>query len=145
MIGGQKAVVSGQWSVMSERPVRSYRDLLVWQKGIGLVKEVYLLTEKFPHSEKFALTSQIRRSVISIPSNIAEGQARQHTPEFRHFLHIALGSLAELDTQLTIALELGYAEQKDLNELNQRIVELRKMISGLLSKLTPRGQKERGR
>ena len=85
--------------------VRSYRDLLIWEKGINLVKEIYLLSNKFPQKEVYGLSNQIRRAAISIPSNIAEGQARQHTAEFRQALYIALGSLAEVDTQLVIAQE----------------------------------------
>lgn len=122
--------------MMSEQKIRSYRELLVWQKGIALVKEVYRITKKFPNEERFTLIDQIHRAAISIPSNIAEGQARQHSKEFRQFLYVSLGSLAELDTQLTIAMELGYISSNDLDELNEKIVELRKMIGGILSKLT---------
>jgi len=68
---------------MSEKVIRSYRDLLVWQKAIGLVRDVYVLTREFPDSEKFGLASQLQRAVVSVPSNIAEGQARQHTKEFK--------------------------------------------------------------
>jgi len=116
--------------------IRSYRELLIWQKGIDLVKDVYLLTKKFPKREEYILVDQIHRSAISIPSNIAEGQARQHSKEFRQFLYMALGSLAELDTQLTIAMELNYINEIDLKNINEKIIEIRKMISGLLSKLT---------
>ena len=116
-------------------PVRGYRDLLVWQKGIALVKDVYLLTERFPDSERFGLVGQIRRAVVSVPSNIAEGQARQHSGEFRHFLYVALGSLAEVDTQLTIAVELGYASRETLKAIGVQIVQLRKMLHSLGSKL----------
>ncbi|MBI5934372.1 MAG: four helix bundle protein [Chloroflexi bacterium] len=89
--------------------VRSYRELKVWQKGIELVKLVYGLTQGFPKSEIYGLASQMQRAAVSVPSNIAEGQGRQHTGEFRQFLYIALGSAAELDTQLIVAVELGYA------------------------------------
>jgi four helix bundle protein len=116
--------------------IRSYRELLIWQKGIDLVKDVYLLTKKFPKREEYILVDQIHRSAISIPSNIAEGQARQHSKEFRQFLYMALGSLAEIDTQLTIAMELNYINEIDLKNINEKIIEIRKMISGLLSKLT---------
>jgi four helix bundle protein len=121
---------------MSDQKIKSYRELLVWQKGIALSKEVYKITSKFPKEERYALTDQINRAAISIPSNIAEGQARQHSKEFRQFLYMALGSLAEIDTQLTIAKELEYLNDKDLNGLNEKIVELRKMIGGIISKLT---------
>jgi len=120
---------------MGGQKIKSYKELLIWQKGISLVKEVYKITKKFPNEEKFALIDQIHRSAISIPSNISEGQARQHSKEFRQFLYMALGSLAELDTQLTIAAELGYIDDDDFNKLNAKVVELRKMISGILKKL----------
>ena len=121
---------------MRDRGIRCYRDLLIWKRGIELVKEIYALTKKFPQSERFTLIDQIHRAVISIPSNIAEGHTRQHSKEFRQFLYIALGSLAELDTQLTIAMELRYISNNDLNVVYGKVVELRKMISGILSKLT---------
>ena len=123
---------------MAETPARSYRDLLVWQKAIVLVRDVYVLTRRFPDDERFGLTSQVRRAAVSVPSNIAEGQARQHRKEFRQFLHVALGSLAELDTQLIIARELGYVAAKDLAGLSEQMLEVRKMTFGLLAKLPDR-------
>ncbi|MFH1231412.1 MAG: four helix bundle protein [Planctomycetota bacterium] len=119
---------------MSE--VKSYKDLLIWQKGIDLVKDIYNLTKKFPKSEQYGLIDQIHRSAISVPSNIAEGQARQHSKEFIQFLYISLGSLAELDTQFIISKELAYINEDDLTKIDSKITEIRKMISGLLSKLT---------
>ena len=119
---------------MSEK-VKSYKDLWVWQKGIELVKEVYQVVKKFPREETYVLSDQLRRAAISIPSNIAEGQARQHTPEFKQFLYISLGSLAELNTQLIIAKELGYINEGALNGIERKVVELRKMISTLIAKL----------
>src|SRR5436853_2320081 len=89
---------------MSESSVKSYRDLLVWQKGIALVKSVYLLSQSFPADERFGLTSQMRRAAVSIPSNIAEGQARRTTKEFIHFISNSEGSIAEVDTHLVIAM-----------------------------------------
>ena len=79
-----------------------YQDLEVWKKSIELVKSIYILTHNFPEDEKYGLTSQIRRAVVSIPSNIAEGSARTTTKDFSHFLAISLGSVAELETQLII-------------------------------------------
>jgi len=84
---------------------KNYRELVVWQEGIRLAIAVYPLTEKFPRHEMYALADQIRRAVVSVPSNIAEGQARKAPGDFRRFLHIALGSLAEVDTQLVLAQE----------------------------------------
>ena len=87
--------------------VRSYQDLKIWRKGIELVKEVYELTKRFPTHERYGLADQLGHSSVSIPSKIAEGQTRQHTSEFRQFLYVALGSAADVDTQITIASELG--------------------------------------
>ena len=115
--------------------VRSYRELKVWQKGIDLVKMVYSLTRSFPKSEIYGLTNQMQRSAVSIPSNIAEGQGRQHTAEFRQFLHVALGSAAELDTQLVVALELGYVTAENAQPIFDLILEIRKMTYALLNKL----------
>ena len=93
--------------------VKTHRDLDVWKNGIELVKKIYILTKDSPKEEIYTLTSQIRRSAISIPSNIAEGAARNSKKEFIQFLYIALGSAAEIETQLNVAKELGYI--KDLN------------------------------
>ena len=90
--------------------VKHYRELIVWQKSMDLVTQVYRLTRLFPREELYGLTNQIRRAAVSIPSNIAEGQARQSTAEFRNFLSIAQGSLAELETQILIAVNLNYLE-----------------------------------
>jgi len=120
---------------VSNSAVRTYRDLLVWQKAIDLVTEVYALTRRLPKSEIFGLSDQMRRAAVSVPSNVAEGQARQHTREFRQFLHIALGSLAELDTQLVIAHRLKYLTSQDVAKLTESVTELRRMTAGLLSKL----------
>ena len=117
---------------------KSYRELAVWQKGIELVKGVYLLSEGFPQREIYGLTNQIRRAAVSIPSNIAEGQARGHTPEFRRYLQIALGSLAEVDTQLELAIQLSFISQQDSVKVADIIVELRKMLYGLISNLPKR-------
>jgi len=115
--------------------VRSYKDLIIWQKAIDLVVEIYQVIKRFPREEIYGLSDQIKRSAVSVPSNIAEGQSRQHTAEFRQFLYIALGSLAELDTQLIIAHRLGYIDSKDNELLTPKIIEARKMISVLISKL----------
>jgi four helix bundle protein len=95
---------------MNEKPLksRSFRDLDVWKLSIEFVKNIYKITNKFPNPKIYGVTSQLRRSAISIPSNIAEGQGRNSSKEFGQFLAIALGSLAELETQLIIAEEIGY-------------------------------------
>jgi four helix bundle protein len=90
------------------KKIRNFRDLEIWKKGMEIVKRSYGATESFPRQEVFGLTSQIRRSAISIPSNIAEGFNRFHNKEYRQFLYVTLGSCAELETQTEIAAELGY-------------------------------------
>lgn len=110
-----------------------YRDLVVWQKAIALVTDIYRATQSFPKEELYGLTSQIRRSAVSIPSNIAEGQGRLTRGEFRQFLGIARGSYAELETQLLIANNLGYLSKPD--ELMDRLAEVGRMLNGLLSSL----------
>ena len=110
---------------------RSYRDLEVWKLSIDFVKKVYQVTHNFPASEKFGLINQIRRAAVSIPSNIAEGQGRNSTKEFKQFLAISLGSLAELETQLIIAKEIEYLTQNGLDALLSPLDRIRKMIKGL--------------
>ena len=124
---------------MSEaQKTNSYKDLIVWQKGITLVKRVYQITQAFPSEEKFGLVSQMRRASVSIPSNIAEGQARHTTGEFVQFISNAEGSVAELDTQLIIAIELGFCAQSELGGPFELISELRRMLNALRRKLVAR-------
>ena len=118
-----------------ETKPRGYKDLLVWQKGIALVKRTYQISQTLPGDEKFGLASQMRRAAVSIPSNIAEGQARHTTGEFIQFLSHAEGSLAELDTQLIIAVELGYRTDSEVHDALELISELRKMLNALRRKL----------
>jgi len=118
-----------------EIKTRGYKDLLVWQKGMLLVKGVYRLTLSFPSDEKFGLTSQMRRAAVSIPSNIAEGQARRSTGEFIQFVSHAEGSVAELDTQLLIAVDLSYCSSSEAQALFDLLLELRKMLNSLRRKL----------
>ena len=121
-----------------ESGINSYRDLLVWRKGMELVKRVYLITRNFPPDERFGLTIQMRRAAVSVPSNIAEGQARQGRKEFIQFLSHAEGSLAELDTQLILALELGYCQESEASQIAATIAELQKMIAALRRKVAAR-------
>lgn len=116
-------------------PINSHKDLIVWQKGIQLCKIIYKETDKFPKSEIYGITSQMRRSVISIPSNIAEGRSRTTTKDFLHFLSIALGSASELETQLEIAKELSFLKEEKYLEINALLVEVSKMTVGLMKKL----------
>jgi four helix bundle protein len=115
--------------------VRSYRDLIVWQKAMDLAEEVYAATATFPKEELYALTNQLRRAVVSVPSNIAEGQARQSTAEFRHFLSIAQGSLAEVETQLLLATRFKYLSTQKTEPTLSLSKEISKMLTSLKSKL----------
>jgi four helix bundle protein len=115
--------------------VLSFRDLIIWQRAIELCKEVYRLSQRFPTDERFGLTLQIRRAAVSVSSNIAEGHARQGK-EFRHFLSIARGSLAEVESQLALAVELGYIRNSDLNVISSQAREIRKTGSALSQKLS---------
>ena len=114
---------------------RSYKDLEVWELSIELVKEIYRITEKFPPSEIYGLTNQIRRAAVSIPSNIAEGQERNSAKEFRQFLAIALGSVAEIETQLIIAKQIHYLTEAEVEPFMASIDRLRKMTRGLIKSI----------
>jgi four helix bundle protein len=117
--------------------VQSFRDLLVWQRSMQLTTAVYRLTQGFPRNEVYGLTSQIRRSAVSIPSNIAEGQGRLGTGEFRQFLGVARGSNCELQTQLEIAQSLGYCDAKTIEDAEGLSNEVGKMINAILKSLHP--------
>ena len=126
-------------SMGEEKKVGGYKDLIVWQKAVALVKRVYQVTSAFPSDERFGLISQMRRAAVSIPSNIAEGQARRTTGEFIQGLSHAEGSLAELDTQLTIAVELGFCPQAAaITDVFALLYEIRKMLNGLRRTLDAR-------
>ena len=116
--------------------VKSYRDLTVWQKSMTLVFEVYRLIKKLPKEELYALSSQIRRSAVSVPSNIAEGQQRNSKKEFINFLSIAKGSNAELQTQLMICVGLNYLSEEEIDTAMQLSNEVGKMLNGLIGKLS---------
>lgn len=115
--------------------IKSFRDLEIWKKGIELVKAIYALTDKFPHSEQYGLSSQMRRCAISIPSNVAEGFRRRHPKEFKQFLSIALGSLAELETQTVIAKELEYIGNTAENYILELMDHISRMIANLYKKI----------
>jgi four helix bundle protein len=121
-----------------ETITRSYTDLVVWQKGIALAKVVYRITQAFPTEEKFGLIAQMRRAVVSIPSNIAEGQACHTTGEFIQFISHAEGSLAELDTQLILSLALQFCRDQAGTPIFELIEELRRMLNALRRKLAAR-------
>ena len=115
--------------------VKNYRDLIVWQKSMDLVTKTYNLIKTLPKEELYALSSQMRRAAISIPSNIAEGYGRRSTKEYINFLHIARGSNAELQTQLLICVNLGYLQEKDITTVFKLSEEVSKIIN-TIAKLT---------
>ena len=118
-----------------EEKIKSFKDLKIWQKGIEIVTDIYTLTKKFPKEELFSLTSQLRRSAISIPSNIAEGFKRFHNKEYKQFLFITLGSCAELETQIIIAKELKYIDENEEVKLVEKLDHICRMTSSLIKKL----------
>jgi len=122
----------------NKNPARGYRDLLVWQKGMALARDVYQLTRSFPSEEKFGLVSQMRRAAVSIPSNIAEGQARKSTDEFVQFISTAEGSLAELDTQVQLSVDLGFSDPTHVARVSDAVTELKRMLNGLRRSLLKR-------
>lgn len=139
-------MVGGSWLVKEKRrtrrewgdamAVRSFRDLIAWQKGMELVEAVYSLTRSFPSDERFGLTLQVRRAAVSIPSNIAEGQARKATPDFIRFLRIAQGSLAEVATQVQIASRLGFISDTSAHDEVLREAEsLERILHALIRSL----------
>ena len=115
--------------------MKTYRDLIVWKKAIMLVTEIYSATSNFPKEELFSITSQIKRSGISIPSNIAEGYGRQHRLEYIRFLQIARGSLYELQTQLEISGNLNFLSQTTLLSLLEKCNEIERMLNKLINVL----------
>ena len=115
--------------------MKTHKDLDVWKKGIEFVAVIYKTTSSFPKEELYGLTSQIRRSAVSIPSNIAEGAARNHDNEFRQFLYIALASAAELDTQLIISNMLGFLGSEKSQELISELHTISKMLQGLIKSI----------
>ena len=120
--------------------ILSFRDLEVWQLGMKLVVDVYRQTESFPPAERYGLTSQIRRAAVSIPSNIAEGHARRSDGAYLNHVRIALGSQAELGTELEIASRLGYLSDEVSSMLIARVDEVRRMLHGLRRSLERRRQ-----
>lgn len=119
-------------------PVRTYQDLVVWQKAVDLVVEIYAFTETFPDLERFGLTSQLRRAAVSIPSNIAEGYRRKGIGDYIRFLHIAYGSASEIETQLVIASRLKFGEEQKRQETQSALTEVLKMLNRLITSASPK-------
>ncbi|MGA2091857.1 MAG: four helix bundle protein [Sedimentisphaerales bacterium] len=116
--------------------IKSFRDLEIWKRSMKLVEEIYNLTKTFTKDEIYGLTSQLRRSAVSIPSNIAEGFARFHNKEYRQFLYLSLGSCAELITQLIIASRLQYAPAKTIDTMIDETEQISKMTMSLIKRLS---------
>jgi four helix bundle protein len=121
----------------TKQSVKTFRDLIVWQKSIQFVTDVYKATQKFPQNELYGLTSQIRRCSVSIPSNIAEGYGRKSTQDYLRFLRISLGGLYELQTQIVISLNLKFLHREDFDGLFESSREIERMLSSLISKVKP--------
>jgi four helix bundle protein len=111
--------------------LRPHRKLEVWKMSMDFVKEIYLITDRFPDSELYGLTSQMRRAAISVPSNLAEGAARKSGKKFKQFLNVAQGSISELDTQIELSLSLSYINEEEYSELMKKIIVISKMLYGL--------------
>lgn len=124
-----------------EHTVKSYRDLIAWQRARELVKETYLLTAEFPVGERFGLVSQMDRAAVSIPSNIAEGYGRATTQDYLHFLRIARGSAYELETQLVLAEDLGLCAQAAASKVVVTLQEVIRLLQGLIAALERRMEK----
>ena len=115
--------------------LRTFKDLIAWQKSYELCRNVYLVSKEFPRSELFGLTSQMKRSALSIPSNIAEGYTRPSTNDYLRFLYIAYSSLAELETQLILATDLNYLPKDKSSEIKQSQMEVQRILLGLIKSL----------
>jgi four helix bundle protein len=112
--------------------ISTYKDLIAWQKAIVLVTDIYTLTKKFPADERFSLTNQVNRAVVSVPSNIAEGWGRELSKNYLQFLRISRGSLMEVETMILISKNLNYITEKDYTEVNRKIDEVGKILQGLI-------------
>lgn len=117
----------------------TFRNLIVWQKSMDLVTEIYTATRQFPKEEVFGITSQIRRSAISIPSNIAEGYGRDSNKEYLRFLNISISSLFEMQTQLEISKNINYLNETAFNELHENTRELERILTSFIKKIRERG------
>lgn len=120
--------------------INSYKDLRVWQAAVEASLLVYELTKAFPHEERFGLTSQMRRSAVSVPSNIAEGYGRGSRPEYLRFLRVARGSLFELETQTMLATRLGFLPEANANRLGNDLKDTGRILSGLIRSIENKGE-----
>ncbi len=120
---------------MTESPINSYRDLVVWQKAMQLSLEIYAVTKGFPAEERFGLTNQLRRAAVSVPSNIAEGYGRGSQADYLRFLRTARGSLAEIDTQMLIAEGLHFVDHERYQQVLALVNECGRILAGLIRRL----------
>ena len=120
---------------MADNRLEDYKDLIVWKRAMELVKAAYAVARLLPKEENYALADQIRRSAVSIPSNIAEGYGRGSTTDYRRFLTIARGSRYELETQLLLCIQLGYVSDKDTANAMQLGIEVAKLLNAIIAKL----------
>ena len=125
--------------------INSYKDLIAWQKAVDMVEAVYKLTAKYPTDERFGLVSQSRRAAVSVPSNIAEGYGRRTKADYVRFLDIARGSANEVETQLLIAVRLGFVTESDAGEATALVLEVQRILKGLVSSLEGAKTKVAGR
>jgi four helix bundle protein len=116
--------------------IKNFKDLDVWNLSIDLVKDIYEITKSFPRDEKFGIVMQMRRSAISIPSNIAEGKTRQHVKEYMQFLYVALGSCSELETQIIICKELKFMQDSSVVKILETVDHISRMLRNLVKSLT---------
>lgn len=116
--------------------MHNFKELAIWQKGMNVAMECYKITNQFPKDEQFNLTNQLRRAAVSVPSNISEGSSRKSDKDFNRFLHISLGSLFELETQLILSEKLGYIKGPTFNKMENQISELQRMIYGFSNKIS---------
>jgi len=124
--------------VIEKRKLKTYKDLIAWQKSYSLCLEIYRATKIFPQSEQYGLTAQMKRSALSVPSNIAEGYVRHGTRDYIRFLYIAYASLAELETQLLLAKDLGYIKSDDFKQIIGLQNEVQRVMRGLIESLKSR-------
>jgi four helix bundle protein len=115
--------------------LKNYKELKVWQRSYGLCLEVYGVTAKFPKDERYGLTSQIRRSAVSVPSNIAEGYGRKTTADYIRMLYISYGSVCELETQILLAGDLNFIDKGELSKIKNTITEIERMLKALIKSL----------
>ncbi len=131
-------LVVRSWDYQDEYFFKSYRDLEVWKKGMALAKDIYQATAGFPKDESFGLVNQMRRAAVSVPSNLAEGHARLSAGEFRRFVSIPMGSVAELETQIMLSADLGYLNDEVTSHLLEQLDAIGKMLRGLHESLSNR-------